>query len=129
MEMMKRKIAVLQLNSINLPFRYNVQFLFILTDKTPYGARCNFEQDWCGWYNAQNKSLKWTRHNGTMSRNNTVPSEDHTYKNRTGNYLHVNAESSAAFATAATLKSVIFNPPPKVHGNMSSPYYNSCTVS
>lgn len=100
-------------------------------DKIPFGARCNFEQDWCGWYNAHGKNLQWTRHNGTTSINNTVPSVDHTYRNRTGNYLHVLAEASKpiAFASIATLRSVIFNPPPKVHGNISSPYYNSCTVS
>lgn len=34
-----------------------------------------------------------------------------------------------AFASIATLRSVTFNPPPRVHGNSSSRYYNSCTVS
>ncbi|CAG4993099.1 unnamed protein product [Colias eurytheme] len=32
------------------------------------------------------------------------------------------------FASTAVMKTVIFNPPPKVHGNITSRYYNCCTI-
>lgn len=144
MEMTKIRIAV-----FTLCFHIKYCWLFEFLDKIPYGARCNFEQDWCGWYNAHGKILQWTRHNGTTSINKTGPSFDHTYRNSTGinnllfklakgefldisgKYLHVTVETGrdAVFASTATLKSVVFNPPPRVHGNYSSKYYNSCTVS
>lgn len=44
-------------------------------------------------------------------------------------YVNMAMEKDATFASTATLKSIIFNPPPRVHGNSSSRYYNSCTVS
>lgn len=48
-----------------------------------------------------------------------------------GKYMFVNMgkERDASFASSATFQSVIFNPPPRVHGNISSIYYNSCNVS
>lgn len=58
-----------------------------IIDKIPYGARCNFEQDWCGWYNTNGKVLQWTRHNGTTPSNKTGPSYDHTYGNVTGKFF------------------------------------------
>lgn len=104
-------------------------------DKVPYGARCTFDTDWCGWDNEDNKTLKWMRHNGTTSDsgnpNSTNQFEmDHTYNNSIGRFMHVNAKQTknSEFAAIATLKSVTFNPPPSVHGNLSSPYYNSCQI-
>ncbi|KAF5298515.1 hypothetical protein FQR65_LT00057 [Abscondita terminalis] len=99
-------------------------------DKIPYGARCNFEQDWCGWQNVEGKVLQWARHNGSTPTNRTGPSFDHTYKNSTGKYMYVNMAmgKEIVFASAATLRSIVFNPPPRVHGNSSSRYYNSCTI-
>lgn len=96
----------------------------------PYGSRCNFEEDWCGWTNVDEKVLEWTRHKGSAPRNNsTGPQSDHTYKNGTGNYLYVNMlKDEARFASSATIKSLVFNPPPPVHGNYWSRYYNSCAV-
>lgn len=44
---------------------------------------------------------------------------------------HVNDEEKkkhAGFAANAVMNSVIFNPPPSVHSNISSPYRNSCMV-
>lgn len=101
-----------------------------LLDKMPYGAKCDFEQDLCGWHNVEHDILKWIPHNGSTPTNGTGPDFDHTYKNSTGKYLYVNmATINTGFGSTAGLKSVIFNPPPRVHGNISSPYYNSCMVS
>ncbi|XP_008194070.1 tyrosine-protein kinase receptor isoform X2 [Tribolium castaneum] len=98
-------------------------------DGMPYGSRCTFEEDWCGWYNVEGRILEWTRHNGSTPTNYTGPNYDHTYKNSTGKYLFVNMlKEEASFASSATLRSVIFNPPPRVHGNVSSKYYNSCAI-
>ncbi|XP_031358672.1 ALK tyrosine kinase receptor [Photinus pyralis] len=100
-------------------------------EKVPYGARCNFEQDWCGWQNVEGKVLQWARHNGSTPTNRTGPSYDHTYQNATGKYMYVNMAAmgkEVVFASIATLRSIVFNPPPTVHGNSSSRYYNSCTI-
>jgi anaplastic lymphoma kinase len=98
-------------------------------DRMPFGARCTFEEDWCGWYNVKGKILEWSRHNGSTPTNYTGPNYDHTYMNSTGKYLYVNMlREDASFASSATLKSVIFNPPPRVHGNSSSRFYNSCAI-
>lgn len=99
------------------------------SDLMPYGARCNFEEDWCGWQNVDIKYLEWTRHNGSTPTNLTGPSSDHTYKNSTGKYLYVNMlREKALIATQATVRTVDFNPPPRVHGNASSRFFNSCAV-
>lgn len=96
----------------------------------PYGARCTFEDDWCGWQNIDIKTLEWARHNGSTPTNFTGPNYDHTYMNTTGNYLYVSMlKKNADFAATAVLRSVDFNPPPRVHGNISSRFYNSCAVS
>ncbi|KAI4469994.1 apical endosomal glycoprotein precursor [Holotrichia oblita] len=81
-------------------------------DKIPYGARCTFEHDWCGWHNEPGKAMQWTIQHGSPGNNSTGPSVDHTYKNNTGKYLHVLAmkEHIYAFASIATLRSVTFNP-------------------
>nr|XP_023027843.1 ALK tyrosine kinase receptor isoform X2 [Leptinotarsa decemlineata] len=98
-------------------------------DEMPFGSRCNFEEDWCGWQNTDIKVIEWARHNGSTPTNFTGPNFDHTYKNTTGNYLYVNMlKENAKFATAAILRSVDFNPPPKVHGNSSSRFFNSCAI-
>lgn len=91
----------------------------------PPEARCNFEEDWCGWYGVEEAALKWTRENGTTN----AGLDDHTYGNETGTYLHVQAVNNRdGFSSTGTLNSQIFNPPPRVHGNLSSLYYNSCMV-
>lgn len=60
---------------------------FIILDKIPYGARCTFEHDWCGWHNEPGKAMQWTIQHGSPGNNSTGPSVDHTYKNNTGNLL------------------------------------------
>ncbi|XP_025832818.1 ALK tyrosine kinase receptor [Agrilus planipennis] len=98
-------------------------------DKVPYGARCDFEADWCGWMNVGAKEIAWKRHNGTTPSNKTGPNKDHTYMNSTGKYMYVNmGVDKAKFATIATLQSTIFNPPPRAHLNVSSNYYKSCMI-
>ncbi|KAF7281667.1 hypothetical protein GWI33_004443 [Rhynchophorus ferrugineus] len=93
----------------------------------PYGSRCTFEDDWCGWTNADTNILQWTRRNGSTPKNFTGPNFDHTYMNSTGNYLYVDMLKEQ-FASQAVLKSIIFNPPPSVHGNISSKYFNTCAI-
>ena len=36
------------------------------------GARCDFEQGWCGWNNTLRDDLDWTRHNGSTPTTPTV---------------------------------------------------------
>lgn len=48
------------------------------------GARCNFEDDWCGWHNSIDRVMQWSRHNGSTPTNKTGPNFDNTYKNSTG---------------------------------------------
>lgn len=105
---------------------------FLFLDLMPYGSRCTFEEDdWCGWTNTDDKNvLKWSRHNGSTPTNFTGPNFDHTFMNSTGNYLYVNMlNEKSSFASQAVLQSIIFNPPPSVHGNASSRYFNTCAVS
>lgn len=51
-----------------------------------------------------------------------------------GYYFFVNMnvtgpnKEKADFASTAVMKTVVFNPPPKVHGNITSKYYNCCMV-
>ncbi|KAL1518252.1 hypothetical protein ABEB36_001900 [Hypothenemus hampei] len=97
----------------------------------PYGSRCTFEEDvWCGWSNEDSKDvLQWIRHKGSTPNDLTGPNFDHTYLNTSGHYLFVNMLTEQAnFASTAVLKSVVFNPPPRVHGNISSSYYNTCAI-
>ncbi|KAG7295195.1 hypothetical protein JYU34_022164 [Plutella xylostella] len=126
-------------------------------DKMPYGAYCNFEQDNCGFENVPQPILKWSRHSGPTPTDKTGPNYDHTcgppelyptsvvvpplypaHLNYTlsclGYYFFVNMnvtgpnKEKADFASAAIMQSVLFNPPPSVHGNISSPYYNCCMI-
>ncbi|KAI5633426.1 MAM domain, meprin/A5/mu domain-containing protein [Phthorimaea operculella] len=51
-----------------------------------------------------------------------------------GYYFFVNMnvtgpnKEKADFASTAVMKTVVFNPPPKVHGNIMSKYYNCCMI-
>lgn len=82
--------------------------------------------------------MAWTRHSGSTPTDKTGPDHDHTHlPNSTGHYMFVNMNQHASdaekkalvgFASNAVMNSVIFNPPPTVHSNQSSPYRNSCMV-
>ncbi|XP_055625903.1 tyrosine-protein kinase receptor isoform X2 [Toxorhynchites rutilus septentrionalis] len=108
-------------------------------DKIPFGGRCDFENGWCGWQNYGNAILSWARHSGPTPTEKTGPDTDHTHEgtNETGYYMFVNMNQHAndsekktlvGLASNAIMNSVIFNPPPLVHTNASSPYRNSCVV-
>ncbi|XP_011203998.2 tyrosine-protein kinase receptor [Bactrocera dorsalis] len=110
-------------------------------DKIPYGGRCDFEQDWCGWRDSGKTMLTWSRHTGASPTHDTGPDGDHTQQhllNATGGYYmlvnmnqHMNNSDKASqvgFASNAFMISKTFNPPPLVHGNPNSPYRNSCVV-
>ncbi|XP_058055308.1 tyrosine-protein kinase receptor [Anopheles bellator] len=108
-------------------------------DKIPFGGRCDFETGWCGWQNYGNVILSWARHSGPTPTEKTGPEMDHTHENPnvTGYYMFVNMNQHAndsekkslvGLASNAIMNSVVFNPPPLVHTNASSPYRNSCVV-
>ncbi|XP_022828463.1 ALK tyrosine kinase receptor [Spodoptera litura] len=126
-------------------------------DKMPYGSYCNFEQDTCGFENVPQPILKWSRHNGPTPTDKTGPNYDHTcgptlphptmvvpplfpahlnlsITQCVGYYFFVNMnvtgpnKEKADFASTAIMRTVIFNPPPKVHGNITSRYYNCCMI-
>ncbi|CAH2098912.1 unnamed protein product [Euphydryas editha] len=127
-------------------------------DKMPYGSYCNFEQDACGFENIPQPILKWSRHSGPTPTDKTGPNYDHTcgppqvyttanpmvplspaHMNYTlttcvGYYFFVNMnvtgpnKERADFASTAVMKTVIFNPPPKLHGDINSKYYNCCMI-
>uniref|UniRef100_A0A182HPI8 receptor protein-tyrosine kinase n=1 Tax=Anopheles arabiensis TaxID=7173 RepID=A0A182HPI8_ANOAR len=108
-------------------------------DKIPFGGRCDFESGWCGWQNYGNVILSWARHSGPTPTEKTGPDVDHTHENSnvTGYYMFVNMNQHAndsekkslvGLASNAIMNSVVFNPPPLVHTNASSPYRNSCVV-
>jgi hypothetical protein len=52
----------------------------LLADKIPFGGRCDFEADWCGWQNNGNAILLWSRHAGPTPTERTGPEFDHTYQ-------------------------------------------------
>ncbi|XP_077284525.1 anaplastic lymphoma kinase isoform X2 [Arctopsyche grandis] len=101
--------------------------------------------------------LKWSRNAGSTPTENTGPQADHTCQRSVdveplpsisndngispisppltciGHYLYVNMaqhgnDNVVGFASNANLDSVVFNPPPKVHGDVNSKYYNSCMI-
>lgn len=108
----------------------------------PFGSRCDFEDGWCGWENAARAMMDWNRHSGSTPTEKTGPDMDHTFmfdekKIGTGHYMFVNMNQHAndsekakliGFASNAVINSQIFNPPPRVHANATSPYRNSCMV-
>ncbi|XP_063630408.1 tyrosine-protein kinase receptor-like [Cydia splendana] len=127
-------------------------------DKMPYGSYCDFELDFCGFENIPQPILKWVRHSGPTPTDKTGPNHDHTcgppethsaikvipplfpaHMNHTlthcvGYYLFVNMnvtgpnQEKADFASTAVMKTVVFNPPPRLHGRPSSRYYNCCMI-
>ncbi|XP_073844464.1 anaplastic lymphoma kinase isoform X3 [Musca autumnalis] len=110
-------------------------------EKIPFGARCDFENDWCGWRDSGRTILSWSRHTGSSPTLDTGPEGDHTYHHLTngsgGYYMLVNMNQHSnnsekyqqiGFASNAIMISRTFNPPPSVHGDPHSPYRNSCVV-
>ncbi|KAM7344585.1 anaplastic lymphoma kinase [Cochliomyia hominivorax] len=110
-------------------------------EKIPFGARCDFENDWCGWRDSGRTVLSWSRHSGSSPTYDTGPDYDHTYQHllnaSLGYYMLVNMNQHSnnsekgpliGFASNAIMISRTFNPPPTVHGDPNSPYRNSCVV-
>ncbi|CAH2062010.1 unnamed protein product, partial [Iphiclides podalirius] len=121
-------------------------------DKMPFGSYCNFEAGACGFVNIPQPILKWSRHSGPTPTDKTGPNYDHTcgppdpYAATpplaparsppcAGYYFFVNMnvtgpnKERADFASTAVMRTVLFNPPPRVHGDAASKYYNCCMVS
>lgn len=111
-----------------------------MLDNIPYGGRCDFEKDWCGWRDSGETILAWSRHTGSSPTYDTGPDSDHTLhylSNSSGYYMLVNMNqhfnnsekgSLIGFASNAVMISKVFNPPPLVHGHPNSFYRNSCVV-
>lgn len=108
-------------------------------EKIPLGGKCDFEHGWCGWRNSGKAIMLWERNSGPTPTEKTGPDTDHThqYTNTSGHYMFVNMNQHAndtemkklvGFASNAVMNSVVFNPPPLVHNNATSPYRNSCMV-
>lgn len=110
-------------------------------DKIPFGGRCDFEDGWCGWQNSGRAVMQWDRHSGPTPTEKTGPDADHTlqgvHNGTQGHYMFVNMNQHAndevmkryvGFASNAVMNSVVFNPPPMVSFELSSPYTNSCMV-
>ncbi|XP_014669304.1 PREDICTED: leukocyte tyrosine kinase receptor-like [Priapulus caudatus] len=91
----------------------------------PDGARCDFEQGFCGWLNSIHDDFEWTRHNGSTPTPETGPTTDHTLKNHLGHYLYIEATDSAMFSKAI-LKSVAFSAPPPDTYDPASMFFESC---
>lgn len=115
-------------------------FIIFFTDKMPFGSRCDFESGWCGWENSGRAMMDWTRHFGKTPTEKTGPEYDHTFQEpigKMGHYMFVNMNQHAndsekaklvGFASNAVMNSQVFNPPPRVHSNATSPFRNSCMV-
>ncbi|XP_024082782.1 leukocyte tyrosine kinase receptor isoform X3 [Cimex lectularius] len=98
--------------------------------EVPHFARCDFEEDTCGWHNKNGNHLKWIRNKGMTATPSTGPSNDHTFQNSSGYYMYVDMSGRKYdMGTPSELESPIFDPPPTCHNNNSSPYYNSCYIS
>nr|CAD7396369.1 unnamed protein product [Timema cristinae] len=97
--------------------------------KVPSTGRCDFQEGWCGWHNILLDNLQWELHSGETPNDRTGPSFDHTYKNASGVYAYVlMAKKGRQMGDEAKLRSALFNPPPPCHSNISSPFYNSCSI-
>ena len=116
--------------------------IVLFAEKIPFGGRCSFESGWCGWQNSGKAMMLWDRHFGPTPTDKTGPDHDHTIGiplNKSipqGHYMYVNMNQHAnspdtrnSFASNAVMNSVVFNPPPSVNNNFSSPHVNSCMVN
>ncbi|XP_030849640.1 MAM and LDL-receptor class A domain-containing protein 1-like [Strongylocentrotus purpuratus] len=54
---------------------------------------CDFEDDWCGYTQAQDDTFDWTRLTGATSSLDTGPSIDHTTGTATGYYVFIETSS------------------------------------
>jgi len=64
---------------------------------------CNFENNWCGWYDLSDGETKWTRKQAPSS-NSIGPQIDHTSNSTNGYYLITEiSDASGGFIDTATL--------------------------
>lgn len=96
-------------------------------DLMPFGSRCTFEEDMCGWKNYEEEQGKWIRNSGSLLQGKVGPHYDHTFENETGTYLFANF-SKKKFGYNVILRSVRFRPPPYYHRWPKSSFYNTCKV-
>uniref|UniRef100_T1JGN5 MAM domain-containing protein n=1 Tax=Strigamia maritima TaxID=126957 RepID=T1JGN5_STRMM len=105
-------------------------------EKISRHAKCNFEMNqdegdvMCGWSNDQTDHLDWIRHKGALDKRG--PPHDYTYKNSSGGKTRESSnlimQSRSELGSNAVLNSASFSPPPKYHGQIHSPFYNSCQI-
>lgn len=90
---------------------------FIFADKLPSGSYCNFQSNFCHWYNYDtgNSSGQWLHVDGSGAAD--------------AGYLAVAFKGVHRFATLTYLKSPEFEPIPLYHSMASSKYHKSCRVS
>ncbi|XP_023244156.1 leukocyte tyrosine kinase receptor-like isoform X1 [Centruroides sculpturatus] len=96
-------------------------------DLMPFGSRCNFEMNMCGWTSNGDGQSRWIRNNGSVLGGRIGPHNDHTYENETGIYI-IAKFPKKYFGHNAVLRSVRFRPPPRYHRSPSSSFYQSCKV-
>ncbi|XP_066969584.1 tyrosine-protein kinase receptor [Macrobrachium rosenbergii] len=97
-------------------------------DQLPVGARCDFESGWCGWQNRLDDQMDFKRHQGSTEKDFTGPQYDHTYGNESGWYFLSELPKQGKLGDHGVLESPYFDPPPCYHGNVQSPFYDSCKL-
>ncbi|XP_078675425.1 tyrosine-protein kinase receptor-like isoform X3 [Branchiostoma floridae x Branchiostoma belcheri] len=95
--------------------------------KMPPGARCDFEDEMCGWYELDTvDQFDWSRQNGTS---NTGPAFDNTFYHEHGHYMYIEASKSRQRRNdVALLRSPKFPPPVKEVWQCNSSVFEECKV-
>ncbi|XP_070196894.1 uncharacterized protein [Littorina saxatilis] len=79
-----------------------------LVAPSPYD--CDFEQDFCGWTNANTDRFDWTRLSGPTPSAGTGPTKDHTLGTAKGSYAFIESSGARVNGDNARLESSSMNP-------------------
>ncbi|XP_033104873.1 MAM and LDL-receptor class A domain-containing protein 2-like [Anneissia japonica] len=63
------------------------------SDEKSCGTTCDFEYGMCGWQNSKSDNGDWTMGQGSSSRLNTGPEEDHNPGTKLGHYLYIDTST------------------------------------